>query len=97
MLEGESVSLQVVKEVADREGIDPTDLQPPLHTAINTEALDELFRSTPSRTRVEGAIEFQYQGYQIRVSSSGEVQVGEMITFKETDTDTQLAEDTVEN
>ena len=94
MSEGTSISVKVVEEVAAREGIDPVDLQPPLHTVVDPEALDALFESTSSTTRANGSIEFYYQGYKIRVDSSGEVQIGETLTFAgSTDQGTQSAED----
>ena len=83
MSEGASVSLKVVEKVADREGTDPAELHPPLHTAVNTEALDSLFRSTSSGARTNGMIEFEYQGYKIRIDGSGEVQIGEAVSFTE--------------
>lgn len=83
MTEGEPISLKVVEKVADREGTDPAELHPPLYTVIDTEALDSLFQSTASTVRANGTVEFQYHGYKIRVDGSGEVQLGEMITFNE--------------
>lgn len=73
MVEGTAVSLEVVEKIAKREGTDPAELRPPLHTVINTEALDTLFQSTSTK----GNVEFDYQGYTIRVKSSGEVQIVE--------------------
>lgn len=96
MSEGASISLKVIEEVAAREGVDPVELQPPLHTAVDPEALDAVFESTSSTTRAAGSIEFHYQGYEIRVDSSGEVQVGETISFAEsTDSYSQTAEDSL--
>lgn len=95
MSEGESIRLKVVEEVADREGTDPVELHPPLHTVIDPEALDALFRSTSSTTRGNGTVEFQYQGYQIRVDGSGEVQLGETLSFTgQAEPRIQPAEDT---
>lgn len=83
MSEGASVSLTVVEKIADREGTDPAELHPPLHTVIDTDALDTLFQSTPSAARADGTIEFQYKGYQVRIDGSGEVQIGEIVSFTE--------------
>lgn len=83
MSEGESISLKVVEEVADREGTDPTELHPPLHTVVDTDALDTLFRSTSGTTRADGTVEFRYRGYTIRVDGSGKVEIGETLTFSE--------------
>nr|WP_170155581.1 HalOD1 output domain-containing protein [Halopiger aswanensis] len=93
---GRSISLKVVEKVADREGVDPVDLTPPLHTVVDTEALDSLFQSTSSTERAVGKVEFQYQGYQVQVDSSGEVQIGETVSFAERNgPGTQPTEDTL--
>lgn len=83
MSEWASISLKVVEKVAEREGTDPTELHPPLHNVVNTEALDALFRSTQNRTRANGTVEFEYQGYKIRIDGSGEIQIGETVSFTE--------------
>jgi len=88
---GERISLKVVEKVAEREGVDPTELHPPLHTVIDTEALDSLFQSTPSTDRTTGTVEFRYRGYKVQLSSSGEVEIGETISF--TERSTQPVED----
>ena len=96
MSEGASISLKVVEKVADREGTDPAELHPPLHTVVNTEALDALFRSTPSTARTDGMIEFEYQGYKIRIDGSGEVQIDEALSFTElSEPRTQSAKDPI--
>ena len=82
---GERISLKVVEKVAEREGVDPTELHPPLHTAIDTEALDSLFQSTQSTSR-SGMVEFRYRGYKVQISSSGEVEIGETVSFTEQST-----------
>lgn len=33
--------------------------------------------------RANGTVEFEYQGYKVRVDSSGEVQIGETVSFTE--------------
>ncbi|MFB1065028.1 HalOD1 output domain-containing protein [Natrinema sp. H-ect4] len=96
MVEGKAVSMRVIEKVADREGMNPVEMNPPLHTVIDTEALDALFQSTPSAARGDGTIKFQYRGYKIQVDSSGEVEVGETVSFTEsTEANTQPAEDTI--
>lgn len=75
MSEGVPVSLRIVEAVAEREGIDPIDLKPPLHAAVDTEALDTLFRSTdPNRTVT---VEFSYRGYTVRIDGPDAVSVSE--------------------
>lgn len=79
MAKREPVSVKVVREVADREGTDPTELRPPLHAVVDTDALDALFRSGEGTTRTEGTVEFTYKGYPVTVDSSGTVTVTEQV------------------
>jgi len=75
MTDGGAVCVRVVTEIADREGVDPVELTPRLHSVIDSEALDSLFQPTPKRDGESGFVEFQYQGYQVRVDASGDVEV----------------------
>lgn len=91
-----SVTLKIVEKIAEREKTDPAELNPPLHTVINTEALEALYQSTPNTDRTAGTVEFEYMGYQVKVNSSGDVQIGETISFSErSEPSTQSAVDTV--
>ncbi|ADD03607.1 uncharacterized protein Nmag_0007 [Natrialba magadii ATCC 43099] len=49
-----SPSQAIIEAVADREGVDPTEIEPPaydpLYTVINPEALDSLFRDVTHGT-----------------------------------------------
>jgi len=48
----------------------------PLYTALEPNALDELFRSTRTRPRpTEGRVQFTYQGYEVTVRSAGVVEI----------------------
>ncbi|MDS0477977.1 HalOD1 output domain-containing protein [Natrinema sp. 1APR25-10V2] len=69
------MSLRVVRKVADREEVDPVELTPPLHSVIDTEALDSLFESTNRSDRTGSELEFRYNGYTVHVDSGGGVQV----------------------
>ena len=71
MSEETPVSLRIVRAVATREGIDPAELQPPLHDVVDTDALEALF-ADPERA---GTVEFTYRGYDVVVESSGDVRV----------------------
>lgn len=62
----------VVSAVAEAEGSDPVEL-PPLYSAINPEALNDLFMSR-SEPAVE-SVTFQYAGYDVVVRGDGTVQV----------------------
>lgn len=60
----------IVTTIADSEGVDPTKL-PPLYDAIDTDALDTLFRSS----EWYGTVVFSYLGYEITAHSCGDVTV----------------------
>jgi hypothetical protein len=64
-----SLSATVMETVAKREGVTPAELPEPLYSAVDPEALDGLFRGS------SGRVVFTYQGYEITVTSDGEVSV----------------------
>lgn len=66
---GESISLTIIEEIASKEDRDPMDL-PPLHDAVETDALDSLFGSHDNGGLL---VEFTYHGY--RVTVGGETQI----------------------
>ncbi|QLK25738.1 hypothetical protein HYG81_16910 [Natrinema zhouii] len=70
----EAVSLEIVTKVAERNGVEPEELTPPLHSAIDTEALNNLFEPTKNGPR-EGAVTFEYNGYTVKVVANGSVDV----------------------
>lgn len=79
---GQSVSFDVIAAVAEREGIDPLELEPPeydaLYDVINPEALDALFATRENgQQRPNGRVEFPYCGYRVVVTSDGEVEVSD--------------------
>ncbi|SER78936.1 HalOD1 output domain-containing protein [Natrinema salaciae] len=66
------ISIEVVRGVAAHEGVDPLDLEPPLHEVVDTDALEALVRST----RDSGVtVEFTYCGARVRIDESGAVEV----------------------
>lgn len=80
--ETQSLSFEVIAAVAEREGVDPTDIEPPeyeaLYDAINPEALDSLFAPREDGTgRTPGRVEFTFNGYHITVTDGGEIDVHE--------------------
>lgn len=83
MSEAESISLEIIEKVAERDGTEPATLQPPLHAVVDTDALDALFRSTSGTSRAAGTVEFRYRGYTIRVDASGAVEIGEPVPVTE--------------
>ena len=79
----QSVSFDVIAAVAECEGVDPLELEPPeydaLYDVINPEALDALFATRENgRQRSTGRIEFPYCGYQVVVTSDGDVEVSDL-------------------
>ncbi|KTG08231.1 HalOD1 output domain-containing protein [Haloferax profundi] len=69
------VSAAVVRAVADREGVDPTDLNPQLYDAIDPDALDTLLSATSTDARSSVTVVFEYAGYDIVVGSDGTLAV----------------------
>lgn len=65
-------SVRVLAAVADREGLDPTELTDPLYRAVDPDALDHLFRGTETGA---GRVVFEYHGYEVTVCGSGDVNV----------------------
>ncbi|WP_306057808.1 HalOD1 output domain-containing protein [Natronococcus wangiae] len=77
-----SLSYKVITAVAEREGVEPTEIEPPeynaLYEVVNPEALDSLFAPRENGAhRTAGRIEFDYCGYHITVTSDGEVDVSD--------------------
>nr|WP_279387666.1 HalOD1 output domain-containing protein [Natrarchaeobius chitinivorans] len=66
-----SPTLTVVELIAEKEKVDPVELQPPLHSVVDTEALDRMIESMSG----DGRVEFQYCDYQVTVFGSGEVKI----------------------
>ncbi|THE65894.1 hypothetical protein D8Y22_05050 [Salinadaptatus halalkaliphilus] len=71
-------SVTIVERIAKRDGVDPTELTPPLYSAIDPEALDSLFSTTDGTdARSVGNVRFTYNGYEVCVQSSGEISISE--------------------
>lgn len=64
-----SVSERVVVAVADAEDVDPRDLDPPLATVVDPDALAHLFTDAT----VPGHVTFEYSGYEVTVENGGSV------------------------
>ncbi|RQG99658.1 HalOD1 output domain-containing protein [Natrarchaeobius oligotrophus] len=74
----ETTSTRVVRAVAEREGVDPVELSPPLCRAVDPQALDALVPASGDES--DGGLEsvtFTYQGYTITVSGDGSITVVE--------------------
>lgn len=77
-----SLSFEIINAVAEREGVDPTEIEPPeyeaLYDVLNPEALDALFSPREDGTpRSNGTVEFQFCGYDVVVTGDGDVDVRE--------------------
>ncbi|MFC6765805.1 HalOD1 output domain-containing protein [Natrinema soli] len=70
------VSIRVVEAVAARDGVDPLELSPPLHDAVDPTALDALFEPTGSGNRTAGTVSFTYRGHRVHVESDGRITLG---------------------
>ncbi|WP_049892434.1 HalOD1 output domain-containing protein [Natronococcus amylolyticus] len=65
-MESHPISIRVVEQVAERSNKDPIEL-PPLHSYVNVDALDALFRSSQLDIQNSAQIEFQYTGYDVTI------------------------------
>ena len=67
-----SPSQAIIEAIADEEGIDVTDVEPPeydpLYTVVNPEALDDLFAPTGDRSS-NVVVSLEYEGYDLVVRS----------------------------
>lgn len=62
------LSERVVNKVASKESTEPDELQP-LYTAVNPDALNQIFKSQHQN----GMVVFQYMGYEVSATSDGKV------------------------
>jgi hypothetical protein len=68
----------IIEAIADHEGVDITDVEPPaydpLFTVVNPEALDDLFHTTTGpATGV--VVRLEYEGYEVLVRPGSDVEV----------------------
>lgn len=72
------LSFRVIERIAGHKGVDEVDLNPPLYDVIDLEALDALFsKQVNGGPRAEGTVTFRYNGYEVAVSSNGDVELRE--------------------
>ncbi|ELY62178.1 HalOD1 output domain-containing protein [Natronolimnohabitans innermongolicus] len=68
----------IVQAIADREGVDVTDVEPPayepLYSVVNPAALDRLFQ-TPRGSSPTVRVVLEYEGYEVAVDSDGRVEI----------------------
>lgn len=70
--DGSDVVTRIVTTVADREGVEPTELDTPLYEAVDADALAALVRDAPESGVTIG---FDYTGYRVTVVADEEVHV----------------------
>jgi len=63
--DGERALVRVVRTVADERGVEPTDLEPPLGTVVDTDALNKILRSD---TTSQLTVAFEYAGCHVTVT-----------------------------
>lgn len=67
------VSTDIAIRIAEREGVEITELQPPLYECIDTDALNELIADPAFSS--EDNINFPYRNHMIRVTGCGTVEI----------------------
>jgi len=83
----ESVSLTVVRAVAEAKGVEPMELDEQLHDCVDPDALDRLFESGADGQFWDGQLSFTMAGCRVDIEGRGTVVV--------THTDASTASDTV--
>lgn len=75
--EAASISTAVVTAVAERNGVEPTELEHPLYDVVDPEALDSLFARGGTATGSTRYVVFSYEGCEVRVTGEGDVHVSD--------------------
>lgn len=65
----------VVRAVAEREGIAPSDLSPQLYDVIEPDALQSLLSTETTATDDPVIVRFHYAGYDVVVGSDGTLEI----------------------
>ena len=67
----DQLCVKIITEIADREGVDPLELQPPLFEVIDPSALESLFRPTARKAGTcPESVTFRYREYSVLVEYS---------------------------
>ena len=69
-------SMRVVDCVAAANGVEPEDLDPPLHEAVDPSALDSLFDAAGDARAANSSVTFRYAGHEVTVGPDGAVSLG---------------------
>ncbi|SDK03642.1 HalOD1 output domain-containing protein [Natronorubrum texcoconense] len=62
-------SYRVVEAVAQKEGVSPTELSPPLFNVVDPEALDALVQDDANSNTSQVVVEFTYLNYVVQIRS----------------------------
>ena len=77
-MESTLVGTEIVKRIADREGVDPVDLNVLLYDVIDVDALEALTNGTgDQQSQANLRVEFSYYGYAVTVGENGSVIIDE--------------------
>ena len=69
-------STAVIEAIAEYEGLDPVELEPPLFEVIDPDALDALVGNEESgQAQSDIAVQFTYNQCRVKVSSDGSIEV----------------------
>ena len=80
------IGTEIVERIADREGVDPVDLDVLLYDVIDPDALDALTNGTGDRQpQATLRVEFTYYGYPVTVRENGRVIIDEQPVGANTD------------
>ena len=79
-------SYRVVEAVAQKEGVLPTELCPPLFSVVDPEALDALVQPDADSNTGQIEIEFTYLDYVVQVRTGPEMSISVQTGDKSTDT-----------
>lgn len=77
-MESTLVGTEIVEQIADREGVDPVDLDVRLYDVIDADALEALMNGTGDRQpQANLRVEFTYCGYAVTVGKNGRISIDE--------------------
>ncbi|MHC3436696.1 HalOD1 output domain-containing protein [Natrialbaceae archaeon A-gly3] len=71
----EPLDVRIACRIAAHEETDPMTLDPPLHEAVDVDALEALLQSPHDGIDFAGTVSFEYCGYTVTVEHTGAVSV----------------------
>lgn len=79
-----SIVHRIVEEVAEREGVDPLDLNPPLQEVVDIDALEALcINPEKGNSGRYPSVEFLFHGYAVTINGDGSLYVDEQPSRRE--------------